>query len=86
MRYESVVTPIVELNLCPLDERISVILFSQALLAERGQRNVNGIEGGGLESLSVEGNGFEDVGGGVLGVKDDGLLGLIKGLLGKGGR
>ncbi|XP_068323090.1 FAD-dependent monooxygenase atmM-like [Pyrus communis] len=73
------------LDLCPFDECIVVLLVSQALLAEKGQCNVNGVEGEGLESMGAEGEGFEDVGG-ILGVECDGLFNLVEGLLrGRGG-
>ncbi|KAK9930226.1 hypothetical protein M0R45_027271 [Rubus argutus] len=73
------------LNLRPLEERVATLGVAEAFAAERRERNVDGVERGGLEALNVEGKGFEDVSGGVLGIERDGLVGFVKGLFGERG-
>jgi len=51
---------------------------------EGGEGVVEGIEGGGAETEEIEGEGFEEVRGGVAGVEGYGALGLGLGFFGEG--
>ncbi|KAL6180810.1 hypothetical protein ACLB2K_047469 [Fragaria x ananassa] len=64
------------LNLRPLVKRVAALSVEEALLAERGERNVDGVESGCFEALGVESEGCEDVSGNVFRIESDDLVGV----------
>ncbi|KAL6138715.1 hypothetical protein ACLB2K_063994 [Fragaria x ananassa] len=53
------------LNLRPLVKHVAALSVEEALLAERGERDVDGVESGCFEALGVESEGCEDMSGSV---------------------